>query len=54
VQTVSEHLGKLRAADIVRYDSKGKEVHYWLKHRRETLDLLKAIEKVVYVPSQLP
>ena len=30
VQTVSEHLGKLRAADVVRYDSKGREVRYWL------------------------
>ena len=54
VQTVSEHLGKLRAADIVRYDSKGKEVHYWLKHKRDTLDLLKAIEKVVHATSKLP
>jgi len=26
VQTVSGHLAKLRAADLVRYDSKGKEV----------------------------
>jgi predicted transcriptional regulator len=54
VQTVSEHLGKLRAADIVRYNSKGKEVHYWLKHKRDTLDLLKAIEKVVHATSKLP
>jgi predicted transcriptional regulator len=28
VQTVSGHLAKLRAADIVRYDSAGKEVRY--------------------------
>jgi predicted transcriptional regulator len=54
VQTVSEHLGKLRAADIVRYDSKGKEVHYWLKHKHDTLALLKAIEKVVHATSKLP
>jgi len=54
VQTVSEHLAKLRAADIVRYDSKGKEVHYWLKHKRDTLDLLKAVEKVVHAASKLP
>ena len=26
VQTVSGHLAKLRAADIVRYDTAGKEV----------------------------
>jgi len=54
VQTVSEHLAKLRAADIVRYDSKGKEVHYWLKHKRDTLDLLKAVDKVVHAASKLP
>ena len=54
VQTVSEHLGKLRSADIVRYDSKGKEVHYWLKHKRKTLDLLDALEKVVHSTSKLP
>ena len=28
VQTVSEHLGKLRAADVVRYDSNGRQVRY--------------------------
>ena len=54
VQTVSEHLAKLRAADIVRYDSKGKEVHYWLKHRSETLGLLKAVEELVRAASKLP
>jgi predicted transcriptional regulator len=28
VQTVSAHLGKLRAADVVRYDSNGRQVRY--------------------------
>jgi hypothetical protein len=32
VQTVSGHVAKLRAADIVRYDTAGKQVRYWLKH----------------------
>ncbi len=54
VQTVSEHLAKLRAADIVGYDSKGKEVHYWLKHKSKTLDLLKAAEELVRAASKLP
>ena len=36
VQTISTHLAKLRAADIVRYDSEGKNVRYWLKHSGET------------------
>ena len=53
VQTVSGHLAKLRTADIVRYDSAGKEVRYWLKHRGETRGLLKALEKVVTSASKL-
>jgi hypothetical protein len=51
VQTVSGHLAKLRAADIVRYDTAGKEVRYWLKHRGETRALLKALEKIIHAAS---
>ncbi len=54
VQTVSGHLAKLRTADLVRYDSKGKEVHYWLKHKPETHALLRALEKLVRASSKLP
>jgi DNA-binding transcriptional ArsR family regulator len=53
VQTVSGHLAKLRAADIVRYDSDGKNVRYWLKHHGETRALLKALEKVVHASTKL-
>ena len=53
VQTVSGHLAKLRAADLVRYDSRGRELRYWLKHKRETSELLKALEKVVHASSKL-
>jgi hypothetical protein len=53
VQTVSGHLAKLRAADIVRYDTAGKEVRYWLKHRSETRALLKALEKIIHASGQL-
>jgi DNA-binding transcriptional ArsR family regulator len=53
VQTVSGHLAKLRALDVVRYDSAGKEVRYWLKHRGETRGLLKALEKVVRASGNL-
>ena len=53
VQTVSGHLAKLRTADLVRYDSRGREVRYWLKHKRETSELLKALEKVVHASSKL-
>ena len=53
VQTVSGHLAKLRAADIVRYDTVGKEVRYWLKHHGETRGLLKALEKVVHASGKL-
>jgi DNA-binding transcriptional ArsR family regulator len=53
VQTVSGHLAKLRAADVVRYDTAGKEVRYWLKHKGETRELLKALGKVVHASSRL-
>ncbi len=54
IQTVSGHLAKLRTADLVRYDSKGREVRYWLKHKPETRALLQALEKLVRASSKLP
>ena len=53
VQTVSGHLAKLRSADLVRYDTVGKEVRYWLKHRGETRGLIKALAKVVQAAGKL-
>ena len=53
VQTISGHLAKLRTADLVRYDSAGKEVRYWLKHHGETRGLIKALEKVVHASGRL-
>jgi DNA-binding transcriptional ArsR family regulator len=53
VQTVSGHLAKLRAADIVRYNTVGKEVRYWLKHGGETRGLLRSLEKVVHAAGKL-
>ena len=54
VATVSGHLPKLRAADVVRYDTRGKETRYWLKHRREMKELRKVLEKVVETSANLP
>jgi DNA-binding transcriptional ArsR family regulator len=53
IQAVSSHLAKLRAADLVRYDTDGKQVRYWLKHRHDTKKLLKALEGVVHSSSKL-
>jgi DNA-binding transcriptional ArsR family regulator len=53
VQTVSGHLAKLRAADLVRYDTDRKQVRYWLKHKRDTGKLLKALETIVHSSSNL-
>ena len=53
VQTVSGHLAKLRAADLVRYNTDGKQVRYWLKHKRETSKPLKALETIVQSSSKL-
>jgi DNA-binding transcriptional ArsR family regulator len=47
ISTISSHLGKLRALDVVRYDTRGKETRYWLKHKSEMKGLLKMMERVV-------
>jgi len=41
VSTISIHLAKLRSADVVRYDTSGKTVRYWLKHKGEIKGLIK-------------
>jgi hypothetical protein len=50
---VSGHLAKLRAADLVRYDTDGKQVRYWLKHKRDTSKLLKGLETIVHSSNKL-
>jgi predicted transcriptional regulator len=50
VSTVS---GKLRAADVVRYDTSGKETRCWLKYKSGMKRLLRMPEKVVDVPAKL-
>src|SRR5262249_51025932 len=50
---VSIYLGKLRAADVVRYDTSGKETRYWLKHKSEMKGLLKMLERLVNVSAKL-
>ena len=47
IQTVSTHLAKLRAMDVVRYDTSGKEVRYWLKHKPEMKQLLEGLQNFV-------
>ncbi len=53
ISTISIHLGKLRAADVVRYDTSGKETRYWLKHKSEMKGLLRMLEKVVDASAKL-
>ncbi len=53
VSTISIHLGKLRAADVVRYDTSGKDTRYWLKHKSEMKGLLRMLEKVVDASAKL-
>ena len=47
ISTISIHLAKLRTADVVRYDTSGKETRYWLKHKSEMKGLLKMLDRVV-------
>ena len=53
VSTISIHLAKLRNADVVRYDTSGKEVRYWLKHKAEMKGLLKMLDRVVDASSKV-
>jgi DNA-binding transcriptional ArsR family regulator len=47
VQTISGHLATLRTADVVRYETRGRQTRYWLKHPKDVEGLLRALEKVV-------
>ena len=51
VPRVSNVLGALRLADVVRYDSDGKRNYYWLKHPREIRHVLAALSRVLTAAS---
>ena len=45
--TVSGHLATLRGVDLVRYDRKGGNTRYWLKHGPATKRILLALAAFV-------
>jgi DNA-binding transcriptional ArsR family regulator len=47
LQTVSGHLAMLRAADLVRYERRGGNTRYWLKHGAATRQILAALAALV-------
>ncbi len=47
LQTVSEHLATLRAVDLARYDRKGGNTRYWLKHGPATRRILTCLAAFV-------
>lgn len=47
VSRVSHVLASLRLAEVVRYDSDGRQARYRLKHPRETREVLKALETFI-------
>ena len=53
VPRVSNVLGALRLADVVRYDSDGKRNYYRLKHPREIRQVLAALSRVVDAVSKV-
>ena len=53
VSTVSETLAKLRAAELVRYESGGGRPRYWLKQRAETRAPLAGLMRFVRTTSHL-
>ncbi len=53
VSTVSTTLAKLRAAEFVRYDTRGGRRRYWLKQRPETRAVLAGLMRFVRTASHL-
>ena len=53
VPRVSNVLGALRLADVVRYDSDGKRNYYRLKHHREIRQVLAALSRLVEAVSKV-
>jgi len=53
VPRVSNVLGALRLADMVRYDSDGKRNYYRLKHPGEIRQVLAALSRVVEAVSKV-
>lgn len=47
VSRVSHVLASLRLAEVVRFDTDGRQARYRLKHPRETRDLLKALASFI-------
>jgi DNA-binding transcriptional ArsR family regulator len=47
VSRVSHVLAALRLAEVVRYETDGRQTRYRLKHPRETHQLLQALEKFI-------
>jgi DNA-binding transcriptional ArsR family regulator len=54
VPRVSNVLGALRLADVVRYDSDGKRNYYRLKHRGEIRQVFAALSRLVKAASTVP
>ncbi|HYB74605.1 MAG TPA: helix-turn-helix domain-containing protein [Candidatus Sulfotelmatobacter sp.] len=54
IQTVSGHLATLRASDLVRYDRKGRNARYWIKHAPETRRLLGGLNALVRASARVP
>jgi DNA-binding transcriptional ArsR family regulator len=54
VPRVSNVLGALRLADVVRYDSDGKRNYYRLKHPGEIRQVLTALSRFVKFAATVP
>jgi len=54
VPRVSNVLGALRLADVVRYDSDGKRNYYRIKHPSEIRQVLAALSRAVKAASTVP
>ncbi|MEO0128611.1 MAG: helix-turn-helix transcriptional regulator [candidate division WOR-3 bacterium] len=47
IATVSFHLAKLKALEIVRFEEKSDGTYYWIKYPKEIRNILKALNAFV-------
>jgi DNA-binding transcriptional ArsR family regulator len=50
---VSQHLSRLRLAELVRYETRGRATRYWLKHPATTRRTLAAVKGFVRMAAPL-
>ena len=54
ISTISGHLRHLRLCDLIRYKGKSGFIHYSVKYKKETEELVSVLRKIVHTSSKDP